>query len=205
MLSRVSDFVAPSTSDSSERASAILEEANTPSKSTKTIKNQTAVKERTFEDGAKFSHLITCWAMWPANRFPSPGNRPWTFFGNFKPLFYTEQPEYWKSKPIVHLYANYSVLTSIFGVFLAFLGLVIFMFPVGARVVVGDWELSSYVTRDIDGFGLKSLGFVFFWNFSNYQSPRNDPSHTSRWTGCLETVIGAGSREVSLSVVHFVL
>lgn len=62
----------------------------------------------------------------------------------------------------MHLYTNYSVLTSIFGVFSAFLGLVIFMFPVGARVVVGDWELSSYVTRDIDGFGLKSLGFVLF-------------------------------------------
>ena len=60
----------------------------------------------------------------------------------------------------MHLYTNYSVLTSIFGVFLTFLGLVIFMF--GARVVVGDWELSSYVTRDIDGFGLKSLGFVLF-------------------------------------------
>ena len=41
-------------------------------------------------------------------------------------------------------------------------GLVIFMFPVGARVVVGDWELSSYVTRDIDGFGLKSVAFVLF-------------------------------------------
>lgn len=108
--------------------------------------------------------------MWPANRFPSPGNRPWTFFGNFKPLFYTEQPEYWKSKPIVHLYTNYSVLTSIFGVFLAFLGLVIFMFPVGARVVVGDWELSSYVTRDIDGF--EEFGFRFVFKFLQLSIPQ---------------------------------
>ena len=61
----------------------------------------------------------------------------------------------------MHLCTNYSVLTSIFGVFFG-LGLVIFMFPVGARVVVGDWELSSYVTRGIDGFGVKSVGFVLF-------------------------------------------